>query len=200
MGPMADNHHPKIPGDIWLFGIDIENRECYLKFQIKNGDIIFWTSTHPAEYSVEYPLKNSLFRLASLEVLMMTKKVFYNEELDTTEEYSEVWKYELMQVKDIPDLIVRNHYWKDDRGELWLDFDDPNENFRRAFNAYRSRKGFMQPNDIKQLRENLHLSQRVFSERLGISHAKASRIENNKRVQTLSQEISFRKAQQDCER
>lgn len=128
------------------------------------------------------------------------KKVFYNEELDTTEEYSEVWKYELMQVKDIPDLIVRNHYWKDDRGELWLDFNDPNENFRRAFNAYRSRKEFMQPNDIKKLRGNLHLSQRVFSERLGISYAKASRIENNKRVQTLSQEISFRKAQQDCER
>lgn len=57
MGPMADNHHPKIPGDIWLFGIDIENRECYLKFQIKSGDIIFWISTHPAEYPLEYPFK-----------------------------------------------------------------------------------------------------------------------------------------------
>ncbi|KZU38449.1 hypothetical protein Nizo2741_1349 [Lactiplantibacillus plantarum] len=58
----------------------------------------------------------------------------------------------------------------------------------------------MQPNEIKKLRENLHLSQRVFSERLGISYAKVSQIENNKRVQTLSQEVSFRKAQQDYEK
>lgn len=130
----------------------------------------------------------------------MAKKTFYNEELNTTEEYSEVWKYELMRVKDISDLIVHNHYWKDSRGELWLDFDDPNENFRKAFNAYRNRKGFMQPNEIKKLRENLHLSQRVFSGRLGISYAKVSQIENNKRVQTLSQEVSFRKAQQDYEK
>ncbi len=36
-GPMADNHHPRIPGDMWLFGIDIENIECYLKFQIKGA-------------------------------------------------------------------------------------------------------------------------------------------------------------------
>ncbi len=130
----------------------------------------------------------------------MIKKTFYNEELNTTDEYSEVWKYEIMRVKDIPDLIVHNHYWKDSQGELWLDFNDPNENFRRSFNAYRKRKGFMQPNEIKKLREGLHLSQRVFSERLGISYAKVSQIENNKRVQTLSQEVSFRKAQQDYER
>lgn len=130
----------------------------------------------------------------------MTKRTFYNEELNTTDEYSEVWKNELMQVKDIPNLIVHNHYWKDSQGELWLDFNDPNENFRRAFDAYRNRKGFMQPAEIKKLREDLHLSQRVFSERLGISYAKVSQIETNKRIQTLSQEVSFRKAQQDYER
>lgn len=130
----------------------------------------------------------------------MIKRTFYNEELNTTEKYSEVWKYEMMQVKDIPDLIVHNHYWEDSQGELWLDFNDPNENFRRAFNAYRNRKGFMQPNEIRKLREDLHLSQRAFSERLGISYAKVSQIENNKRVQTLSQEVSFRKAQQDFEK
>ncbi|MBP5840034.1 hypothetical protein J8138_11390 [Lactiplantibacillus plantarum] len=56
-GPMADNHHPRIPGDVWLFGIDIENIECYLKFQIKGANIIFWISTHPAEYPLEYPFK-----------------------------------------------------------------------------------------------------------------------------------------------
>ena len=58
---VADNY--QIPlvlgrkGDVWLFGLDIENIECYLKFQIKGGNIIFWISTHPAEYSLEYPFK-----------------------------------------------------------------------------------------------------------------------------------------------
>jgi len=55
--PMADNHHPRIPGDIWRFGMSLENTECYLKFQIKSGNIIFWISTHPAEYPLSYPFK-----------------------------------------------------------------------------------------------------------------------------------------------
>lgn len=56
-GPMSDNHHPIISGDIWLFGLNIENTECYLKFQIKSGNIVFWISTHPAEYPLNYPFK-----------------------------------------------------------------------------------------------------------------------------------------------
>lgn len=130
----------------------------------------------------------------------MSKKIFYNPETETTEEYTEVWQNEVVSVKDVNDLLVTNHYWKDEKGELWLDFDDPNENFRAAFKAYRSRKGYMQPQEIKRLRKNLGLDIRRFAERLGISYSKLSQIENNKRVQTLSQEISFRKAQQDYER
>lgn len=130
----------------------------------------------------------------------MVKKVFYNEELNTTAEYLEVWQYEIMKVKDVADLLVRNHYWQDEQGELWLDFDDPNENFRHAFDAYRKRKGFMLPTDLRTLRKKLQLSLREFSERLGISYAKVSQIENNKRVQTLSQEIAFRKAEQDYQK
>lgn len=125
------------------------------------------------------------------------KRTFFNPETETTEEYTDVWKYEVMSMKDIKDLLVRTHYWQDKAGELWLDFDDPNENFRIIFTAYRSRKGYMQPQQIKELRGKLGLSLREFSGRLGISYAKLSQIENNKRVQTLSQEVSFRKAQQD---
>ncbi|RRK09758.1 helix-turn-helix domain-containing protein [Lactiplantibacillus garii] len=130
----------------------------------------------------------------------MIKKIFFNVELNTTAEYTEVWKYEVVKVKDVPDLLVRNHYWQDAQGELWLDFEDPNENFRGIFNAYRKRKGFMQPWEVKKLRANLGLSLRDFAERLGISYAKVSQIENNKRIQTLAQEVAFRKAQQDYQR
>lgn len=42
----------------------------------------------------------------------MTKiKAFYNPELETTENYVEVWKPEVIKVKDESDLVVMNHYW-----------------------------------------------------------------------------------------
>ncbi|RRK09759.1 hypothetical protein D1831_10915 [Lactiplantibacillus garii] len=55
-GPEADRNG--IPGPIWVFGMVIEEVECYLKFQIKRGNIIFWISTHPAEYPLHYPFKS----------------------------------------------------------------------------------------------------------------------------------------------
>ena len=109
----------------------------------------------------------------------------------------EVKKHEIIKVKDISDLLVCNRYWQDSDGELWLDFDDPNENFRGIFNAYRERKGFMQPTELKILRRNFNLSLREFAEWLGISYSKVSQVENNKRIQTLTQEVAFRKVQQD---
>lgn len=54
-GPNLDDHG--IPGEIWVFGMVIESKECYLKFQIKTNHIIFWISTHPAKYPLHYPFK-----------------------------------------------------------------------------------------------------------------------------------------------
>lgn len=56
-GPEDDKHTPTIPGDVWVFGLELEGFECYLKFQIKEGKIIYWISTHPAEHSLQYPFK-----------------------------------------------------------------------------------------------------------------------------------------------
>ncbi|KJW13752.1 hypothetical protein [Levilactobacillus spicheri] len=56
-GPENDNHTPPIPGPIWVFGLNLEDVECYLKFQIKNENIIFWISVHPAEHALVYPYK-----------------------------------------------------------------------------------------------------------------------------------------------
>lgn len=79
----------------------------------------------------------------------MTTKVFYNPELDLKETYTEVLKLETVQVKGISDLLVLNRYWQDSEGELWVDFDDPSENLRRAFAAYRERMGFLSSDQIR---------------------------------------------------
>lgn len=56
-GPEDDNHNPIIPGPVWVFGMELEEIECYLKFQVKSSRIIFWISVHPAKYPLNYPYK-----------------------------------------------------------------------------------------------------------------------------------------------
>lgn len=56
-GPEADNHVPPIPGNIWKFGLTIENIDCYLKFQDKPDRIVMWISIHEAEYPLEFPYR-----------------------------------------------------------------------------------------------------------------------------------------------
>ncbi|GBG04429.1 hypothetical protein NR996_01735 [Lactobacillus rodentium] len=58
-GPEPDNHVPPIPGDIWKFGLIIENNELYIKFQDRPQplDDILWISIHSAEYPINYPYK-----------------------------------------------------------------------------------------------------------------------------------------------
>lgn len=126
---------------------------------------------------------------------MTRKKEFYNPELETTEVYTEVWQLEIVKVRDIDDLIVRNHYWKDAAGELWGDFDDPMENVRNSFNAYRERQGYLKPDEIRALRQNLGLSVRQFASELGIGFSTLNQIENNQRLQVKYQEKLFEAAE-----
>ena len=90
-------------------------------------------------------------------------KEFYNPELETTENYAEVWKPEVIKVKDESDLVVMNHYWQDKDGELWGDFNNPMENVKRGFDAYRKRKGYMTPDEIRNLRNQLNMSVKEFA-------------------------------------
>lgn len=124
----------------------------------------------------------------------MAQRKFYNPELDTTERYTEVWKIELVQVRDESNLMVRNHYWKDSDGELWVDFNNPMENVTRSFAAYRSKKGYMTPEDIRKLRHKLGLTVRQFAKRLGIAPSSLTQIENNLRVQVKYQDNLFKAA------
>lgn len=115
-------------------------------------------------------------------------KEFYNEELETTERYKSVWKFEKTQVREITDLIVRHHYWEDSTGEFWSDFDDPMENPKADFIAYRARKNYMTPGEVKKLREHSGKTVRTFAHYLGIGSSTLSQLENNRRVQTKEQD------------
>ena len=94
---------------------------------------------------------------------MNKRKEFYNPELGTIENYDEVWKLEVIKVKDESDLVVMNHYWQDKDGELWGDFNNPMENVKRGFDAYRKRKGYMTPDEIRNLRNQLNMSVKEFA-------------------------------------
>jgi transcriptional regulator with XRE-family HTH domain len=126
-------------------------------------------------------------------------KEFYNPELETTENYAEVWKPEVIKVKDESDLVVMNHYWQDKDGELWGDFNNPMENVKRGFDAYRKRKGYMTPDEIRNLRNQLNMSVREFANAIGIGSSSLTQIENNQRVQVKYQEILFRAVKESYE-
>lgn len=126
---------------------------------------------------------------------MTTKKRFYNEELGRTDLYTEVWKLETVKVKDVDDLVVENHYWQDSDGELWSDFDHPMENVEEALAAYRKRKGYMTPREIRTLRGNMGLSVKELADELGIEPSTLAQIETGRRVQDKQQESLFRSAE-----
>lgn len=80
------------------------------------------------------------------------RKKFYNEEYESEEWYTGVSKLKKVRVKDRDDLYVMHYYWKDEDGELWSDFDDPTANNRLDFIAYRQVKGYLSPEQIKELK------------------------------------------------
>jgi len=130
----------------------------------------------------------------------MSIKTFYNPETETTDQYTEIWKLELVKVREEENLLVRNHYWQDSDNELWVDFDSPMENVYRAFKAYRDVKGYMCPDEKRKIRENLHMSVRKFADTLGIASSSLTQIENNQRVQAKYQENLFEAARDNYEK
>lgn len=123
--------------------------------------------------------------------MTVEKREFYNPEKETTEIYEKEAVIECVKVKDIDNLMVLHYYWKDSDGELWNNFDDPMENVRSDFNAYRSRVGFIQPWELKKLREKIKMTVQEFGDWTGIGYENISKIENNQRVQTKDQDRIF---------
>lgn len=69
---------------------------------------------------------------------------------------------------------------------------NPNYNVNRAFKIYRKKMGLLTPQQIKKARKSYGLSQRDVSAILGIPYSTLSRIEDNKMVQSVSQDTSLR--------
>lgn len=53
-GPEPDRHFPPIPGDVWIFGLEINQINTYLKFQDRDDGIVFWISIHEADFPLYY--------------------------------------------------------------------------------------------------------------------------------------------------
>ena len=116
------------------------------------------------------------------------RKKFYNEEYESEEWYTGVSKLKKVRVKDRDDLYVMHYYWKDEDGELWSDFDDPTANNRRDFIAYRQVKGYLSPEQIKELIDLSGHTLRSFSDYTNLGLSTLSQLTNNLRVQTPQQE------------
>lgn len=119
-------------------------------------------------------------------------KTFYNIEKDKKEPYTKVVKREKISVREIHDLEVTNIYWRDPDGELWLNPDNPMENSKNGFSVYRQRKGYLQPEEIRAVREKTGISLNKFAELIGIGKSSLSQIENNLRVQSKEQDSLFK--------
>lgn len=84
---------------------------------------------------------------------------------------------ETVKVKDLEISNTHIYYKCEKCGEMYEPFDNPDYNILSDYRIYREKKNLLQPEEIKQVRENYGLSQREFSKLLGLSHATLSRIE-----------------------
>ncbi len=53
--PLSDNLIPPVKGNIWIFGLMINDINCYLKFQDKPTGIIMWISIHEQKHPLVFP-------------------------------------------------------------------------------------------------------------------------------------------------
>jgi hypothetical protein len=53
-GPTKDGNGGN---DLWIFGLQIYNKEIYIKLQLTKRDDIYCISFHKAKYTMTYPLK-----------------------------------------------------------------------------------------------------------------------------------------------
>lgn len=122
---------------------------------------------------------------------MARQKEFFNPQLGTTDLYNEIWQEEFVTVKDEHALPVRHHYWQDSTGILWPDFDNPFENSQADFDAYRARRGYTTPLQLRAMRVKAGCSIEEFADMLGLLPEAIAQIENNQRLQVKYHEAAF---------
>ena len=118
----------------------------------------------------------------------MRKQKFYNLEKDTTDWYTERWFNEPARVRDVDNLQVWHHYWEDAAGDLWVDFNNPEENVHQDFRAYRQAKQYLTPEQLQVVRHLAGLSIPAFAKLVGLSASAIRELEQDQRVQTDAEE------------
>lgn len=78
------------------------------------------------------------------------KKKFYNPEMNTSDIYEEVWIVEKINIKDEKNLLVKNHYWRDKFGELWLILTIQWKMFIEVLKHIEQEKAFYLQNKLKR--------------------------------------------------
>jgi len=83
-----------------------------------------------------------------------------------------------MEIRDLHIPVERTYYHCEECGEEFEIHSDDYDPFDTAYREYRRRKGWVQPEEIKEFRESIGLTQKQFSELLGIGIATLNRYEN----------------------
>ncbi len=85
---------------------------------------------------------------------------------------------EEMDVRDLVIPVEREYYRCASCGEEFEVLEEDYDPYAAAYREYRRRKGWVQPEEIKEFRESLGLTQKQFSDLLGIGIATLNRYEN----------------------
>lgn len=85
---------------------------------------------------------------------------------------------EEVTVKDLTFMIWHEYDQCQNCKELFEPIEDIDKNIKFDYREYRTKVGFLQPEEIKELREKYGMSLRQFSELLGIGYSTLSHIEN----------------------
>jgi len=72
-----------------------------------------------------------------------------------------------LKVRNEEITVTSKIYYCPEGNHYFYDADDENDKFESAYNEYRKRKGLLQPEEIRQIREQYGLSQRNFALLLG---------------------------------
>jgi len=74
---------------------------------------------------------------------------------------------EILKIRDEDIAVESKVYYCPLGNHYFQDIDDEEEKFQKAYKEYRNRKNFLQPEDIKQIREKYGFSQRAFARFFG---------------------------------
>lgn len=85
---------------------------------------------------------------------------------------------EEMEVRDLVIPVEREYYRCAACGEEFEVLEEDYDPYAAAYREYRRQKGWVQPEEIKEFRESLELTQKQFSDLLGIGVATLNRYEN----------------------